>query len=101
MTRLKSPVGIVFAAVLTLLGASPLALAETGATGSVPRDRPLDSSDEAQREAITKRLNAEGVTDVEITPEKHGWQGHGMRNGKRVKIEVNDQGQWEVKESRH
>lgn len=96
MTRQTSWIATAFAAAL-LLATSSVGFAG----GLAPRDRPLESSDLAQRDALVKKLNAQGVSQVVLTPEQHGWQGHGIRNGKRVKIEINDNGQWEVKESRH
>ncbi len=80
-----------------LLGVTSGAFAQTGGRQAQnPRNAP-NSSDEAQKQQITDKLAAEGVTDVSLRPQKHGWQGTGMRDGKKVRIEVNERGQWSIK----
>ena len=95
MTRWQSPTKLTVAAAALLLGVSSFAFAQDKET-ETPRNQP-GSSDAAQKAEITKKLAAQGVTDVKLRPEKHGWVGTGMKNGKKVKVEVNERGQWEIK----
>jgi len=96
MKKWQSPIGVSLAAAVLLLGAPSISFAQTGGQVQAPRNTPTGDQ-QAQMDAISKKLAAEGVTDVTLSPEKHGYKGTGMKNGKKVKIEVNERGQWEIK----
>jgi hypothetical protein len=107
MTRLKT-IGLLGAA---LLGASSLAFAQTSTTPTTPMPAPTTSpsanapsttmpgsqSARLSEQDVKKKLEGAGYSSVTgIKPNKDGYTAMAMKNGKQVKVDIDNNGKIET-----